>query len=258
MWQPKPAMWAPGIRQGHWLAQRLRRFFPIWNNDQLGPKDVLTGQLVGSASSKYAWSTGSLGLRVAGRYATGTAAPEFSMAPPITMFALVERTAASSWAGFLLYRSSNYSGSRTILHEDDAGHLASTWADDSGYAYDGPSIPLNEPALCVACITATRTTYYVASSGGIQSNAIVLNRSAHNRVYASLGNDGSSRILSGYMYAAGVIDGVLTAGEVEDLWIDPWGVLRQRQRTYFPVGASAGSEFTGSAWYYHLQQAVAA
>ena len=260
MWQPKPPMWAPGIRQGHPLAQGLQLAWPIWTGGGSLAGDVSGNGRAGTIAAGTTHITTQHGRALSFDGSTGMVSRAAFDHYAAFSFCLIYRPTAATtgnWFGvtsgivpatWSLYRNGNdlrfyVNGFGTTERPAYVGaavtnawhHLVGTWAGNNTQRLwkDG------------AELSATASTTCPAS----------LNKGAAHTVYLSH-NSLANTYLAGECVLAMIWLRTLQPGEAVSLYADPWSLITPRRRSYFYAATAPGS--LASPWYYHLQQAVAA
>lgn len=241
----KPALWCPGIRQGHPLARGLVAAWPWVGSANL--RDVVGDHHM------TAYNTPTVVSDEFGRVvALNDAQSEYLQrdelpvsVPPFSM-AIWFKSDADLWQGVMgFFNSGSTDRFHLITLRETAGdHVvyAGSWAGGGGYAIS--SVPWVQDewhhAVGVWQSSASRAIYYDGGNKGTDSTSIVpanLDRTAIGGYLDLTPN----RYMSGRLAMPLIWNRALDDFEAQWLYEEPWSLITPRTRTYFWVGASGGA-----------------
>lgn len=260
MHEPKPAIWAPGIRQGHPLSVGLASLLPFWESsggivaDLVKPDDALSMVNMDPATDWYpsfGRPTGAaLNFDGSDDFLQGGQRTDLRIASNFTVMAYAGRTASpnrydalvvncdSTGLGWRLWTRSSSAWKWTFecYKAGPVSVQATATTEIPPQAHetivgksDGVNVQLYLEGALAATAAINADVAYGANSY-YQVGAMPLNAGGDGRRFfpASVG-----------MVAVWARD--LGVGEIEALAADPFDVLRPRHRTYFLSAASAGA-----------------
>ena len=250
MWQPKPAIWAPGIRQGHPLARGLKGYWPMWEGGGSLAVDQSPNRHNFTASGGTTGVATPYGL---GRSFDGTDGHlQASPVPTPSGFtaAILYKPTASATGTFFgqtfassfywtLYRSSDdirfyvsgsAPGDRTTfgsaLTNGEWHSFVGTWAggDTQKLFMNGVQLTPSSSASGVDTLPGDLSSY---------SLHVAFNTYASSYIPCQVG------------YCA-LWDTALADDAAIEQSVSPWSLITPRQRTYFWVAAAPEAETTTS------------
>lgn len=255
MWQPKPAMWAPGIRQGHPLAQGLVGYWPMWEGGGTRVMDVgagAAGSIVGAA----AWEQSVVGrcieLNGSSQYVNIGTPNRLGGAWALSAVALVRPDANDD--AEIMAQWSNDAGNRSFLFGKVSNKLRVALQDSSN------RIIVIDTISAVVAI-GEWALYGFATDSGFSSVLVFVNGTqvATTEVYSEspvpplktaianaslLARYNTGTVTSfwdGAIACAGIWRTQQHSAMFSELSADPWSLIRPRARSYFYAATGAVS-----------------
>jgi len=248
----KPSMWSPGFQPGHPLANGLVCGLGIWRGHlrdlSLHGND---GTLTGGAS----YTTDEYGDAVAigrdaGHYIDCGSDASTDLTGDLSAVVIASVTTAINDAEFryldLFAKRSVYSTGYGIhIYETEPQSRLEAWVRGSAFKVacvyigdDGADMPLNEPQQFAMTRRGGSLRLYW-NGVEVVSIADAVDPSNLGGMPLRIGDDnGNAKSWGGDVGQFLLYNRELSAGEIAELYADPWGLITQRRREYFYAAAS--------------------
>lgn len=237
--QVKPSIWCPGLNPGHSLVNGLVLALPFFEGGGKTAVDVTAGHHSASeynAGAPISWKVSKYGHSLntsgaANECMSGTQV--ISGATEATVMAFGQLNSPGNYDAWMQSNLS-YSNCYSIQRWGGATHRFYI-----GSVYTTATV--SSEVDHVVLLTYKASTYVKAWVDGIYKSQNVVAVPASIPVHTHYRVGDEAYPFHGSIYMAAIWKRALNANEIAELYADPWGMFRQRERSYFWIGASAAA-----------------